>query len=341
MSLPTLADYTDACHYPGRLDDGAVEASLRQYLSALGIERHIVRLRRGWSVDQYPAMQRAANAVLDDFGKRWAAQTDALDALAALDARSTLAAQAAQAERAALDAQTALDARSTRHALAARAALDCFARWIITGSHWWWGTWDLSWLSTTAFGARQLRNTRVQEWAEPVLSAFLAGCWFVYWTDDTLYWVAKPTVRLDDQRRLHCETAPAVVSDAEDLCFWEGTLIPSQWITDRGSLDAATALTWPNMEQRRIACSHIVGWSKILRDLNANVIDADADPMIGTLLEAQLPDLDETSRFCRVLCGTGREFVICVPPTTSSAQEAQAWMQGRSLADFRRPEVRT
>lgn len=219
-------------------------------------------------------------------------------------------------------------------------ALKNFAHWVLARSSWWWN-WDLSWLSTTALGARQNNAASVLRWSEPLLKAYVNGCWLLFWTDDTLYWVAKPVVHRDEQRRLHCETGPAIVSDAEDLYFWEGTLVPGEWITDRASVSAKAALTWPNLEQRRIACSHIVGWSRILRELDARTIDIDSDPLIGSLVEVQLPDLNSPTRFCLVKCGTGRDFAICVPPDVDTALAAQAWMQGVPLRQFKKPEVRT
>lgn len=166
----------------------------------------------------------------------------------------------------------------------------------------------------------------------------------IYWTDDTLYWIAKPSLSYDvtsTELRMHCADGPAFINDIADLYFWRGTLIPSEWIEDRASLDARTAITWPNLEQRRVACSEIVGWSRILAELDADVIDADGDPQIGTLVEVSLPDLPRRARFLRVQCGTGREFAVGVPPDVRTALAAQAWMQGVDLKDFRKPEVRT
>jgi hypothetical protein len=212
---------------------------------------------------------------------------------------------------------------------------------MIFGGWTWLSWWDLSWLSTTYFGAIQLNKSTVIAWAEPLADAYAAGAWIIYWTDDTLYWIAKPILLKTNERRLHCQDGPALISDLEDLYFWQGTLIPRDWIEDKLSLSAKDALTWPNLEQRRIACSDIVGWSQILSDLDASVIDTNDDPQIGTLLQVQLPDLPTPSRFCRVKCGTGREFAVGVPPEIATALEAQAWMQGVPLSKFKKPEIRT
>lgn len=163
----------------------------------------------------------------------------------------------------------------------------------------------------------------------------------LYWTDDTLYWIAKPSLHLAGDRRLHRVDGPAFVSDVADLYLWRGVMIPRDWIENRASIDARTALTWPNLEQRRIACSEIVGWTRILAELDARVIDDDGDPQIGTLVEVTLPDLDRPARLLRVTCGTGREFAVGVPPDVPTALAAQAWMQGVPASKFVKPEIRT
>jgi hypothetical protein len=104
-------------------------------------------------------------------------------------------------------------------------------------------------------------------------------------------------------------------------------------------LTAKTAITWPNIEQRRAACE-IIGWAKILKELDAKVINKDDDPMIGTLLEVDLPDSGK-ERFIHVLCGTGREFAIPVPRDCgNTALAANAWTYGLDAESFK-PEGRT
>src|SRR3989304_812179 len=114
------------------------------------------------------------------------AARDARDARAARDARDAIAASAAR------------DARDASDAIAASAASDAI----------------------DARGAKQSTAPAKVPWAANVFEAFVAGAWIVYWTDDTLYWFAKPTVHLDatpGTRRLHCANGPALESDAEDL----------------------------------------------------------------------------------------------------------------------------
>jgi len=233
---------------------------------------------------------------------------------------------------------------AARDAWAAWAAWDARAAWGAWGARAAWGaSFNLDYLSIAAIGAVAVGDNKTASIWMPTLRAFEAGAFAAWVTTDEVFVATNPTVvKVDDERRLHCETGPAFVwmEGIEDY-YWHGTNIPKEWITDKSSLTATAAITWPNLEQRRVACSDIVGWSRVLRELDARTIDDDGDPMIGTLVEVDLPDLPRPARFCRVKCGTGREFAIGVPPEIRTALEAQAWMQNRPLTDYVKPEVRT
>jgi hypothetical protein len=127
--------------------------------------------------------------------------------------------------------------------------------------------------------------------------------------------------------------------DGWSLWNWHGVAVPQEWIEDRKSLTPQIALSEPNVEKRRAACD-IVGWAKILREMNAKTIDRDEDPQIGELIEVNLPD-NGPQKFLRVLCGTGREFAIPMPKEIKTALQGNAWSYG--IDDFKsfKPEVRT
>jgi len=256
--------YIDACNYPGLLDANVVEQQLTIYLRALGVTRQIRQLQAGWCLDDEPALSKNVNMILDDLCHRNPNARAARDARDARDARAARAARAAlyafdardaRAARAARDARAAFDARAARAAFdaldarAARDALDAldardalssikrFTAWCLQSSGWWWARWDLSWIVTAAFGAN---TPAVKAWSDPLLEAFIAGAWFLYWTEDTLYWVAKPTVHIEPTetgRRLHNDSYAALESDIENLYFWHGVLVPAfvivrpDWIT--------------------------------------------------------------------------------------------------------------
>ena len=185
------------------------------------------------------------------------------------------------------------------------------------------------------FGADNLRL--LEMWAKLAESA----CWWQPFDGLCLISDRPRVVSFDAERRLHCETGPAVAfSDGWGVHAWHGTRIPAEWIEDKPSLTAKIALTWPNIEQRRIACE-ILGWHAILADLQAKTIERDDDPTIGELVEVTIPDVGR-ERFLRVRCGTGREFALPVPPTMKTALQANAWTFGiDDAAKFVKPEVRT
>mgnify|MGYP000057583559 CR=1 FL=1 len=146
-------------------------------------------------------------------------------------------------------------------------------------------------------------------------------------------------LKLDAENRPHCENGPSHRwRDGWSLYYWHGVSVPVEWIEDKPSLTADIALSQDNVELRRAACE-IIGWARILKDLQARTIDVDDDAEIGTLLEVDLPDSPK-ERFIFVKCATGRQFALPVPKTCKTALEANAWTYGLDGYTYR-PEVRT
>lgn len=166
-------------------------------------------------------------------------------------------------------------------------------------------------------------------------------CGWLSMYDDTVVFQHRPEIiKFDDQNRLHCENGPAIrYRDGYSVYAWHGTRIPAEWIENKHSLSVSVALTWDNIEQRRCA-AEIIGWAKVLRELDSHVIDSDNDPMIGNLLEVNIPEIGR-EKFLQVVCGTGRTFAIPVPPEMKTALEANAWTYGVDPELLRDLEVRT
>lgn len=146
----------------------------------------------------------------------------------------------------------------------------------------------------------------------------------------------------DDQNppALHNATGPALrTRDGVEIYCWHGTNVPKEWIMEKDKLTAETVLTWENAEQRRCA-AEILGWDKVISSLNAKVIDEDPNPMTGTLIEVDLPGAPK-SRFLKVKCGTGRDFVILADEQYDTAAEANAASYDIPLEVFKQMEVRT
>ena len=166
-------------------------------------------------------------------------------------------------------------------------------------------------------------------------------CGFVWFHEDVLVISDRPEkIYRDMEGRLHNEKGPSIsFRDGWCLYHWHGTAVPGEWVTGKPP-SAKKALAWENIEQRRAACE-MIGWKTILKELDAKMIDEDDSPEIGTLIEAKLPGVrGRMERFLQVRCGTGREFVLPVPPQVRTALEANAWTWNLKPAEYR-PEVRT
>lgn len=143
-----------------------------------------------------------------------------------------------------------------------------------------------------------------------------------YTYDEAAIVVERPIFKLDQDMRLHCENGPAILcSDGLNLYFWGGQSVPKNWI-EGPQPSAQELLAIDNTELRRTGCE-IVGWVNVIDELNPVLIDEDDNPMVGTLYSTQIPDVGE-QRFLKVLCGTGRTFVLPVPTWADTAREANA-----------------
>lgn len=207
-------------------------------------------------------------------------------------------------------------------------------------------------LNTTMFGSQEAGWLSFYNFFEeqcdvefPVLEGLMRLAHSSGWITVFDEWACihdKPLyIKFDDQNRLHCENGPAIeYGDGTVVYAWHGVGVPDEWIEKKETaLTAEIALTWNNVEQRRAACE-ILGWAKVLDELDATVIDEDEDPMIGTLLEVDIPEIGR-EKFLKVQCGTGRIFAIPVPPDMKTALESNAWTYGLDPSKLRDLEVRT
>lgn len=258
----SVTAYDAACEYPGTIDEMSVEQNLQAYCATIGIHRAVRRLRRGWFLGQEPALAQHVERILEgtpdigspsgSWGNVQQLRRNNLDAgaaktaIAAANSPDALAARAspqavlASYSRDGGDGLFAIEARqsttriyaladiagATSRAVIARRIADelvtrCWPSMTPPGRDWWF--FDLSHLALTAIGARELGLPQVSAWADPLFHAFVAGCWQLIWTEEVLYWVAKPLVRVDGCR-LHCENGPAFDSDCESEphYYWHG-----------------------------------------------------------------------------------------------------------------------
>ena len=145
-------------------------------------------------------------------------------------------------------------------------------------------------------------------------------------------------MRVNKSGRLHCETGPATAySDGFQIHAWDGVIFPPRWINEKP--EPREAFMWRNTEQRRVACE-MIGWDNIFKEIKAKTVNKDRDPEIGQLVCVNMARGAGEEMFLRVKCGTGREFVLPVPPDMTTARQANAWTWGLKPEQYN-PEVRT
>jgi hypothetical protein len=188
----------------------------------------------------------------------------------------------------------------------------------------------------------ELNRSGVQRWSKPLFEAFIAGAWILHWTDDVLYWVAKPTVHMDlmpGTRRLHCDSGPALESNIEPLYFWHGVLVPDFVVDHPERITLDNIKTEENSEVRRILIERY-GTSRYLMDSNAQIIHTSGN----NILYRQEIMGDEPIVMVRVLNSTPepngevKSYFLRVPPDIADADAAVAWTFGMSKDEYR-PQI--
>jgi hypothetical protein len=264
-------------------------------------------------------------------------------------------------------AMDARDARSARDAMAAMDAMDAiqrFASWCMHRSWWWYS--EVSYLATTYLGAVQLDKSSVSAWSKPLFDAFCSGCWILHWTDDTLFWVAKPVVnveKVNGLRRLHNESYAAIESDLENLYFWHGVLVPAFAVVRPDWITIGHIRNEENAEVRRVLIERM-GWDRFCEAAQMKVIHQDTlvsrfpsiavsekisgdmraatsyreGEEIAELLEAEeFTDFDERPlKFVRVTDpSTGSKYLLRVWPENTRAYEAVGQTFGKTEQEYK------
>ena len=164
-----------------------------------------------------------------------------------------------------------------------------------------------------------------------------AGWWYPT-TQFAMVCEAPVRLNIEDNRLHHPTELAAEWPDGWGVAMWRGVRVPNHWIVGPKPT-AREVMETQNVEVRRAGCE-ILGWSAILDELGAVMIDSHPNPQIGDLMEVDLPDSGR-ERFIRVVCGTGRVFALPVPPSCNTALEANAWTYGIDDYESFKPEIRT
>lgn len=98
-----------------------------------------------------------------------------------------------------------------------------------------------------------------------MLYAFENGAWGL-WCEDGVWIIAmRPTICLDDRKRLHNKTGAAVTWLGESLYYLDGVNVPPAFVLAPDTLNYEDIMNERNAERRRIAMN-LVGYNGILRD---------------------------------------------------------------------------
>lgn len=296
---PDFGRYVEACNYPGKLDEIAVGKHLSDLCRALKVKRKIIRLKLGWKLSDYDSLHRQVEVIAEDIRKRVAS-------------RPTRAAMAALAARAAMAAMDALDA-----------SLHRLTQWVVHRASWYWFG-DPSFTATTWLGAT---TDGVRAWSRPLFEAFVSGTWILHWTEDVLYWVAKPRVHVDGQMRPHREDGPAVESDVEPLYFISSVLVTEQIVMSPETITRDQVRDEENAEVQRIMIEQM-GAGKYLAECNAKLLDMDSLTLEGSAPRALMED-DLGNRWLVGTDGsTARVYNMNVPQEAKSCVEAHCMIAG-------------
>ena len=132
-------------------------------------------------------------------------------------------------------------------------------------------------------------------------------------------------ILVDDNNQPHCTNGPTHRwRDGWELFHWHGQSVPREWILSPETMNARSILAETNMEKRRAGCE-IMGWLRVLDEVDAKILDKNASDLIGTLYRADLPDAPD-SRILTYRCPTGRIFAQTVPDKCNTAIAAQQWI---------------
>ncbi|SED59674.1 hypothetical protein SAMN04489727_8516 [Amycolatopsis tolypomycina] len=202
----------------------------------------------------------------------------------------------------------------------------------------WYGQQDAYWVTPDS------GDPELELWATLVRSC---GWW---WPRDGVCVVAdRPSaLRLDDERRLHSASGPAVVyPDGRDVYAWHGTRVPS-WVIEDPTADRIHRES--DVEVRRCAIEHL-GWTAYIEQSGMRILSRAPDPG-NPGCELQLYDLPPQKWHApsRLLLavngsverdGTRRRHGLRVPAGFDHPLDAAGWSYGLTGAQYARLQRRT
>lgn len=175
------------------------------------------------------------------------------------------------------------------------------------------------------------------------VEAFVAGCWFVRWDPKGIIWSPKPVLQKDSEGRLHCETGPALKSDAGDLYYIHGVEVPRNVVLNPNSITLQRINRCLNQEVRTILINRYKsGIIDYVKDSGGKRVDH--DEVHGTLWSMRDPNpvfwMEREINVLEVVNstpepdGTHKHYFLRVPPNVQTAHEARAWTFRMTPAEF-------
>lgn len=154
--------------------------------------------------------------------------------------------------------------------------------------------------------------------------------------EGTLIAIPMPRVKFDVHNRLHAEKEEAILwHDDEKEYWWHGVRVNQKMIISRESLTAEEILKTRNIEVRRVMIERY-GLGRFVNESHAEKVHEDRD--YGGTRQLFRIDMrnDEPILIVRVKCpSTGSDYILRVPPTMRTCDEAIAWTFGFYTNQYR------
>lgn len=122
---------------------------------------------------------------------------------------------------------------------------------------------------------------------------------------------------------------------------WRGVVIDERIAFEPETISATEVLEERNAELRRVKLERM-GFERFLAESDPEVLDSDSDPGGGRKLYRVALGDDEPLVCVSVNCpSTARNYLLRVPPTTTTCRQAIAWTAGFDNPDDYKPLVET
>jgi hypothetical protein len=178
----------------------------------------------------------------------------------------------------------------------------------------------------------------------PVECAGLTKAWMDARDSVGTFWVFKdfcvatpvPRIRLDERKRLHCETGPAVRYSEESAHYYlHGVSVPEKFVLHPEGVTAKEIDSQWNVEVRRTLIERY-GQELYLWETGAQIIHQDdfgvlyhkyvqdGEPLVMVKVVNATPEPD----------GSFKDYFLRVPPDMQTARQAVAWTFGKTESEY-------